>query len=217
VSDIFGEVDEEIRRERLLNLWHRYGSLLIAACVLVLVGVGGWRGYQWYEGKKAAEAGAAFEEAIAFANQGKHKEAEDGFAKLSADGTASYRMLAKFREAEQLGQRDPKGAVALYDRLSSDGSLGQPMRDLASLRAGLILVDTAPYDEIKQRLEPLAASDRAFRHSARATLALAAWHAKNTTAMQHWTGIILADADTPPGTRGQIQMLLALSESDKKS
>ena len=182
MSDIFSEVDEEVRRERLLNLWHRHGWLIIAVCMLVVAGVGGWRGYQWYEAKRAAEAGARFEAAVALANEGKSKEAEEAFAKLSAEGTASYRMLAKFREAEQLAQRNSKATVAIYDQLSADSGLGLPLRDLASVRAGLILVDTAPYDTIKQRLEPLAAADRAFRHSARAILALSAWRANNPTA-----------------------------------
>jgi hypothetical protein len=35
--------------------------------------------------------------------------------------------------------------------------------------------------------------------------------------MRRWTDMILADPETPPGTRGQIQMLLALSDTDKKS
>jgi hypothetical protein len=91
------------------------------------------------------------------------------------------------------------------------------LQDVATLRAGMILVDTAPYDEIRQRLEPLTASDRAFRHSARATLALSAWRAKDSAAMKRWSDMILADAETPAGTRGQMQMLLALSEADKKS
>ena len=71
VSDIFSEVDEEVRRERLQKLWERYGVYLIAACVLLVAVVGGWRGYEWYEAKKAAEAGASFEAAIALADQGK--------------------------------------------------------------------------------------------------------------------------------------------------
>ena len=122
--------------------------------------VGGWRAYEWWEAKKAAEAGAAFEAAVALSDQGKHKEAEEAFAKLAADGTASYRMLAKFREAAELARRDPKAAVAIYDQLAADGSLGPVLQDLAALRAGMILVDTAPYDEIMQRLEPLTAPDR---------------------------------------------------------
>lgn len=217
MSDIFREVDEEVRREQLKRLWERYGGLLIAACVLLVVAVGGWRAYEWWEVKKAAAAGVAFEAAVALADQGKHKEAEEAFAKLAGDSTASYRMLARFREAAELARRDPKAAVAVYDQLAADSSLGRPLQDLAALRAGMILVDSTPYDEIGQRLEPLTAPDRAFRHSARSTLALAAWRAKNITAMKRWTDMILADAETPAGTRGQIQMLLALADADKKS
>jgi hypothetical protein len=217
VSDIFSEVDEEVRREQLKKLWERYGVYLIAACVLVVVAVGGWRAYEWSEAKKAAEAGAAFQSAAALSSEGKNKEAEEAFAKLASNGTASYRMLAKFREAVEVARHDPKAAIALYDQLAADSGLGQVLQDLAALRAGAILVDTAPYSEVVQRLEPLTAADRTFRHSARSMLALAAWRAKDMTAMRRWTDMILADAETPSGTRGQIQMLLALADADKKS
>ena len=217
MTDIFHEVDEEVRREQWQKLWERYGILVIAAAVLIVVAVGGWRGYEWWAAKKAAEAGAAYEAAAALVEQGKHEEAEAAFGKLATDSTASYRMLARFREAAELARSDPKAAVATYDQLVADSSIGPVLQDLAALRAGMTLVDTASYDEIRQRLDPLTAPDRAFRHSARATLALAAWRAKDSVAMRRWTEMILADAETPAGTRGQIQMLLALSEVDKKS
>ncbi len=217
MSDIFREVDEEVRREQLKKLWDRYGILIIAACVLLVVGVGGWRTYEWWEGKKAAEAGTAFQAAIALANEGKNKEAEEAFGKLAAGGPAVYRTLARFREAAEVARREPKAAVAIYDKLAADSSTGRVLQDLAALRAGMILVDTAPYSEIVQRLEPLTAPDRTFRHSARNMLALAAWRAQDMTAMRRWADMIFADAETPSGTRGQIQMLLALSDSEKKS
>ena len=69
VTDIFREVDEEVRREQLKKLWERYGTLLIAACVLLVVAVGGWRTYEWWEAKKAAEAGTAFQAAIALSSE----------------------------------------------------------------------------------------------------------------------------------------------------
>jgi hypothetical protein len=216
VSDIFREIDEEVRREQFMKLWERYGNLLIAACVVLVVAVAGWRIYEWQQNEKAAKAGAKFEAAVALASQGKAKEAEEAFGKLATDGTASYRMLAKFREAAEQASRDPKAAVAAYDQLAADSSIGKVFQDLAALRAGTILVDTAPYSDIKQRLEPLTAPDRAFRHSARATLALAAWRAKDAAAMKQWSDMVLADADTPTGVRGQVQMLLALSDADKK-
>jgi hypothetical protein len=217
VSDIFQEVDEEVRREQLKRLWERYGWLLIAACVVVVIAVGGWRAYQWYQDKKAAEAGMAFQAATTLAADGKSKEAEEAFAKIATEGTPTYRMLAKFREAAEVTRRDPTAAVAIYDQLSADRNVGAVFQDLAALRAGTILVDTAPYSEIVKRLEPLTGPDRAFRHSARSTLALSAWRANDIAAMHRWTDMILADAETPTGTRGEVQMLLALSDPEKKS
>ncbi|MBN8964188.1 MAG: tetratricopeptide repeat protein [Rhizobiales bacterium] len=217
MSDIFREIDEEVRREQFLKLWERYGTWMIAACVLVVLAVAGWRLYEWQQNEKAAEAGAKFEAAATLANEGKTKEAEEAFAKIAADGTANYRMLAKFREAGEQARQDTKAAVAVYDQLAADGNIGRVFQDLAALRAGTLLVDTASYADLKSRLEPLTAPDRAFRHSARVMLALSAWHAKDTAAMRQWSDMILADAETPAGARGQAQMLLALADSDKKS
>ncbi len=217
MSDIFSEVDEEVRREQLKKLWERYGNYLIALCVLIVAATAGWRGYEYWQAKQAAKAGAAFQAAATLAGEGKNKEAEQAFAKLATDGTSSYRMLAKFREAGEVVRSDPKAAVAAYDQLAADNGLGRVLQDLAALRAGAILVDTAPYSEIAQRLEPLTAADRTFRHSARFMLALSAWRAKDAAAMRKWSDMVMADAETPQGTRGQIQMLLALSDADKKS
>ena len=118
MSDIFQQVDEEVRREQLKKLWERYGSLLIAACVLVVLATAGWRTYEWYQAKEAAEASAKFEAAVALVNDGKNKEAEEAFGQIAAGSTTSYRMLAKFREAGELVRRDPKAAAAIYDKLA---------------------------------------------------------------------------------------------------
>jgi len=217
LSDIFREVDEEVRREQLMRLWQRYGWLIVTGCVLIVAVVGGWRAYEWWEAKKAAEWGVVFQNAAVLSAEGKDKEAEEAFAKVAADGTPSYRTLARLREAAELAKRDPKAAVALYDQLAADRTVGPVLQELAAVRSGMILVDSVPYSEMLQRLEPLTAPGRTFRHSARVTLAFAAWRAKDMTAMRRWTDMILADAETPVGTRGQVQMLLALAESEKQS
>ena len=109
------------------------------------------------------------------------------------------------------------GSVAIYDQLAKDGSLGPTFQDLATLRAGYLLVDTAPFADLSKRLEPLTAADRPFRHSARALLALAAWKANDAAALKKWSDMIAADVETPNGTRGQIEMLNALTASSGKS
>jgi hypothetical protein len=216
VTDIFQEVDEEVRREQLKKLWERYGGYLIAACIVVVIGVGGWRGYQWWQAKQAAQSGAAFEQAVTLAESGKHQEAATAFAELSADGTAGYRVLARLREAAELATTDRKAAIAAYDAIAGDSRAGQVVQDLAAVRAGFLLVDTAPYPEIVQRLEAVAAPDRAFRHSAREILALSAWKSGDMAAARRWTEMIMADPQTPPGQRSRAQMLSELIAASAK-
>jgi hypothetical protein len=217
VSDIFHEVDEEVRREQLKKLWERYGNYVVAAAIVLVAGVGAWRGYEWWEARKAAEAGAAFEAASALAEAGKRSEAEAAFAKIVADGTAGYRHLARLREAAELAQSDPKAAIALYDKIAADGALGPVLQDLAALRAGALLVDAGAYAEAQQRLEPLAAADRTFRYTAREFLVLAAWRAGDSAAAKRWADMIMTDAQTPAATRSRVEMLMALGPSESKS
>jgi hypothetical protein len=207
VTDIFNEVDEEVRREQLKKLWERYGNYLIGLCVLVVVAVGAWRGYQWWEIKQAAQSGAAFEQAVALAEGGKHQEAEAAFAKLAGDGTAGYRLLARLRQAAELAVTDRKAAVSAYDAIAADNSAGQVIEDLAAVRAGILLVDTTPYSEMRKRLEPLTAADRTFRHTARELLGLSAWKAGDIAAARQWTDMIMSDPLTPAGTRSRAEVL----------
>jgi hypothetical protein len=217
VSDIFQEVDEEVRREQFKKLWDRYGHYAAAAAVLVVVAVGGWRGYSWWEAKKAAESGAAFESAITLAEAGKPAEAEAAFGKIASDGTTGYRKLARLREAAELGQTDAKAALAAYDKLASDSGIGAVLQDLAALRAGAILIDTGAFEEARTRLEPLTANDRTFRHTARELLVLAAWRAGDMTAAKRWIDMIMTDLQTPPATRSRVEMLVALTTTASKS
>jgi hypothetical protein len=216
VADIFQEVDEEVRREQLKKLWQRYGNLAVAACVLVVVAVGAWRGYNWWQAKKAAESGAAFESAVTLAEAGKHQEAEAAFAKLTVDGTASYRVLARLRDAAELARTDRNSAVKAYGEIAADKSAGQVIQDLAAVRAGFLLVDTAPYTELRERLEPLTATDRTFRHSARELLALSAWKAGDMNAARQWANMIITDPQTPAGTRSRAEILSELIAASGK-
>jgi hypothetical protein len=216
VADIFQEVDEEVRRERLEKLWQRYGNLVIAACILVVVAVGAWRGYEWWQDKRAAESGAAFETAVTLAEAGKHPEAEAAFAKLAASGGAGYRTLARLRQAAELAHTDKAAAVKAYDEIAADKSAGQVIDELAALRAGFLLVDTAPYSEIRTRLEPLTGADKTFRHSARELLALSAWKSGDMTAARQWTDMIIADPQTPQGTRTRADVLSELIAASGK-
>jgi hypothetical protein len=210
VSDIFTEVDEEVRREQLKKLWERYGNLIIAAAFLVVAAVAAYRGYDYWQNRQAAVAGAAYDVASRLADEGKHDEAEAAFAKLVTDGTSGYRALARLREAAEMAERDPKAAVAAYDKIASENA-GQPLvSDLAAVRAAFLLVDTARLDEMTQRLEPLAQPAGPFRHTARELLALSAWRNNDSAAMRRWTDAAKNDPEAPSGVRSRMDVLASL-------
>jgi hypothetical protein len=217
VADIFHEVDEEVRRDQLKKLWDRYSIYLIAAAVLIVAGIGAWRGYEYWVAKQAAAAGAAFEAAVTLSEQGKHAEAEAAFAKIVTEAPAGYRVLARFRAAAALAQVKSADAVKAYDDLAADSSLGTTWQDLAAVRAGLLLVDSASLADMRRRLDPLAEPGRSFRHTARELLALSAWRNHDIAATRRYLDMIASDAETPATTRARIDVLSALIAGDGKS
>lgn len=217
MSDIFDEVDEDVRRERFTKLWERYGNLVIALAVLVVLGVAGWRGYDYWRTKQAEQFGAQFNAATTLADQGKHDEAEKAFAAIADKGTTGYRALARLREAAEIEKRDPKAAVAAYDDVARNASVGQPLQDFAALRAGMLLVDSAPLAEVDRRLAPLAAGTGPFRHSAREALAVAAWKAGDIAAMRKWIKLVNDDTETPATVRQRVDILTAITPEGPKT
>jgi hypothetical protein len=217
VSELFDEVDEEVRREQLKRLWDRYSIYIIAAALLIVAGVGGWRGYQYLEAKKAAEAGAAFDSAVELSDQNKHAEAEAAFERLAATAPGGYRMLARLRAAAEAANRDPKAGARMYDDIAADRSAGALEQDLARIRAAALLLDTESYPNMLQRLEAAAQPGATFRHSAREMLALSAWRANDTTAARQWLDMIANDGETPSAMRSRAEALQALLPPVAKS
>ncbi len=80
MSDIFREIDDELRRENLLQLWSRYSRYIIAGAVLLVLIAGGifaWR--QHLASERLAQANH-YTAAVALAREGKDAEAAKVFA-----------------------------------------------------------------------------------------------------------------------------------------
>jgi hypothetical protein len=217
VSELFDEVDEEVRREQLKKLWDQYSIYIVAGALLIIAAVGGWRGYQYLEAQKAAEAGAAFDKAAELSEQNKHAEAEAAFTALAAKAPSGYRMLARLRAAAEVASRDPQAAAKLYDDISADRSVGAPEQDLARVRAARLLLETVGYPSMLQRLEAATAPGATFRHTARELLALSAWRANDAAAARKWLDLIANDGETPPSMRSRAEALQGLLPPVAKS
>jgi len=217
VSELFDEVDEEVRRDQLKKLWDQYSIYIIAGAFLIIAGVGGWRGYQYLEAQKAAEAGAAFDKAVELSEQNKHAEAEAAFNDLAAKAPWGYRMLARMRAAAEVATRDPQAAAKMYDEIAADRSVGAEQQDLAKVRAAGLLLEKSTYPNMLARLEASAAPGATFRHTARELLALSAWRANDAAAARKWLDLIAADGETPPSLRSRAEALQAMLPPVAKS
>jgi hypothetical protein len=217
VSEIFDEVDEDVRRDQLKKLWDQYSIFIVAGALLIIAAVGGWRGYQYLEAKKAAEAGVSFDKAVELSEANKHAEAEAAFTELAAKAPSGYRLLARLRAAAELATRDPQAAAKQYDDIAADRSVGVSERDLARIRAAELLLDTSSYPNMLQRLETATAPEATFRHTARELLALSAWRANDTAAARKWLDLIASDGETPSSLRSRADALQALLPPVAKS
>ena len=217
MSELFDEVDEDVRRDQLKKLWEQYSIYIVAGAFLIIAAVGGWRGYQYLEAKKATEAGSAFDKAVELSDANKHTEAEAAFADLAAKAPWGYRMLARLRTAAEVASRDKPAAAKMFDDIAADGSVGAPERDLARIRAAQLLLETTTYPNMLQRLEPATAAGATFRHTARELLALSAWRANDAAATRQWLDLIANDGESPPSLRSRAEALQALLPPVAKS
>lgn len=217
MSELFDEVDEDVRREQLKKLWDQYSIYIVGAAFLIIAAVGGWRGYQYLEAKKAAEAGTAFDKAVELSEQNKHSEAEAAFNDLAATAPSGYRLLAQLRVAGEVANRDPQAAVKLYDDIAADRSVSALDQELAKIRTAQLLVETSTYPNLLARIESETAPGATFRHTARELLALSAWRANDMTSARKWLDMIANDGETPPGLRSRAEALQALLPPVAKS
>lgn len=210
MSDIFREVDEDVRRDRMAAFWARYGNLVIGLAVLVVLATAGWRWYQWDQQKKAEAVGARFEEALKASREERGTDAEKTLSEIIASAPAGYRQVARFRLAAETAKGDPAAGASAFEALANAGDVDPVWRDLARLRAAMIKVDSASYAEVKPLLEPLASATGAWRHSARELLGVAALKAGASDEAGRWFDSVLTDAQTPAALRSRVDLYLAL-------
>jgi hypothetical protein len=168
------EVDEELRRDQIVGVWKNYGRVivgLIVAALAIFAGVLGWRA--WSHGaaeKQAIELQQAYD-SIASGNAQAAKAPIDKLAGASAPG---YRALAKLLQGNDLlAAGKTKEAAAKYGEVAGDSSVGQPIRDLATIRQTHTEFDALAPQVVIDRLKPLATSDSAWLGSAGEMVAMA--------------------------------------------
>ncbi|MEP2829490.1 tetratricopeptide repeat protein [Parvibaculum sp.] len=211
MTDLFREVEEDLRREQFSKLWEKYGTWVIGlavAIVLITAAFVGWRA--WVHSTRVADS-AAYNAVVKETADAAPAEAAEAFAGLAAEMGGGYETLALLREADiRLAVGEADAARAIYEQVSNDGGVPSIIRGLAAIKAGLLVVDTASHDDMKARMAPYTSGDSPWQGYALELVALSAlkageWQTADTSVKQ-----IIANQATPPGLRDRAHVMQAL-------
>jgi hypothetical protein len=203
------EVNDELRSEQVKAVWLRFGGVLVALAILIVIGTIGKVAYDYWHETSASASGDAFLAALTLAKEDKTDEAIAAFDKLEADGYGAYPVLAQMRAATLKAQKgDTAAAVTAFTEISRNDAVVQPMRDAARMRAAYLLVDTGTYDQVAAEASALATEGNGMRHSAREALGLAALKAGDKAKAKEWFQQIVDDTQAPRGLSNRARMVL---------
>ena len=205
MSDIFREVEEDVRRERFAKLWKAYGNYAIVGVVLLFAGIAGWQFWERRELQEQQKVADAFIAAQRITNP---QSAASAFADLARTAPTGYAQVARLSQAGAMltsGQRD--GAIDLYKQIAKDdsGLIGS----VARLRAGWALAETASRTALAELLKPLDQPGNAWRQNAREVLAYADYRAMDTKSALAKYSELAADPESPQGLRSRAQAMAA--------
>ena len=208
------EVDEELRTERFQEFWKKYGKIAIGVAVVIVLATAGYRYYEYYTAKQAADGGDAFMAAVTLAQEGKQDEALAAFENIQEGGSKSYQSLALMRGASELAKSgNVEEAVKKFDQIANDASAEENLRAIARIRAAMLLVDTGTVSDVESRVSPLSAPGAPYRASAREALGLAYYKAGDLENAFKQFNSLAEDAETPSALAQRTRIIMDLIAS----
>jgi len=211
MTDIFREVDEALREDRVKAIWKRYGTLIIAGAVAIVVAtaaVVGWRSYSQSQAQSQTRALVDAQQQAA----ADPKNAASIYAAVAADSSADRAALARLLEARadlDAGKRDEAGKI--YQQIAGESGVNPVVRDLARLYSVMARLDDGDPAALNDELAPLAADGSPWRAPAREMQGLLALRQKDTAKAREIFEALSKDPASPPGVRSRADQLLSIS------
>lgn len=209
MTDLFEEVEENLRRDQLQTLWKKYGALFIAGAAALVLGVGGYGLYRGWHADRSKDASQEFVDLQMLAASDP-QAAEPKLAAFAKSAHAGYKALAEMERASVLqAEGDLPGAILAFDnaaKLADDKAVKQS----AQLRAAYIAAESEPFAAIEARVKPLIEGGGAFGYLGRELLAVEAFEAGKPDRARTEFDYLATAFDAPQGVRERAQRYLAV-------
>jgi hypothetical protein len=209
VSDIFREVEEDVRREKAEKFWKAYGNYIIAVGVILFLGVGAWQLWSRHEQQEREKAAATFMAAQRITTP---QNAASAFADIVPGAPKGYGKVARLSQAGAMfaaGQQ--KEAIALFKDIAAgdSGTIGA----VARLRAAWAQADTLSRSDMTDWLAPLDKPGSAWRPNAREVLAYADYRALDMKSAREKYAALAVDPEAPDALRARAKAMSAFLTS----
>lgn len=220
------EIDEEVRKDRLADLWKRHGHKFIALSVVLVLGAIGytaWVGSQMRTHQQATGQLMSVLQntsTLPFLGEQKPDEAQNDadlqkrLAAFAAEAPEGLSALARLYVAGMPDTPEQKElALAEMKALAADVRVAPLYRDLASLLSVQLELDTGDVAALRDRLAPLMADTSAWRLSAMEFDALLSLRSGDGVAAQSRLETLFAQDDIPPDMKDRVGKVLMVLKS----
>lgn len=206
------EVDEELRRERVSGFMARYGRWVIAAAVLLLVGLAAIIWLRNHREEQAAEGSEKLVQVVEQLEQNNARAAAPTIDELAGNNRVGYRIAALFARANaQISSNSIPAAVQTLGLVAADEDAPQPYRDVAVVRQVQLQFDTLPPAQVIQRLQPFAQPGHPWFGTAGEMVGIAQMRLQQTQQAARTFGNIGRDPNVPESIKARaIQMASSL-------
>ncbi len=219
MADIFAEVDEAMKRERLEKLWAQHGKWLIAAIVAIILGTAGFSGWKSWNTNVQTHQTSLLLQAMESDNPAQALE------KISGDIRPGLRGIALLSAGGTLiTDKNEDRAYAVFRKAAQDTSIPAEFRDLAilmSVRLGARQdTEGKSSTEFLSQLETILANDKSpWRYHAMLETAVILAHiSQDYKAAQEHLNVILEAPNLPASLYSKARALkhiYTLKNSDK--
>jgi len=211
LSDFLREVDEDYRRDQLINLWKRFGPWMIGAAIATVVAVAGFKAWDAYVSKERQARAEIYETAVNAVNEGRMNEAFANLIELQDAGGEGYATLARFAQAKLLLLEDKIGeAVVLYESVKTDSSAPEVFRDYATYLSAAAQFDMLSADEMQERLTLLIQTEGSWSALSNELLAMSYLRESREDQAREILNVLSVDPTAPPGVAARASNVLAV-------
>lgn len=202
-SDSFiREVTEEVRQDRMLRYWKRYGPYVLGAIALIVAAAAAWSWQEQQARETARVQGGAFLSVASGDTAATARLVE------TIEGPAS--LVAQLRHAAALAAAGERSeAIAAYDRVAGIEGIDLAYSDLAALQAARLAAPVLDSEAALARVEPLISGAAPYRLLALELRAALLLNAGRTEAAHADLNAILADPERTGGLDARARALLA--------